>query len=387
MNHSVPHIYLLTLGHFAIDWIQGAIPALLPYFITTCGLNYQDAGTVVFANLLIASVCQPVFGYYADRVSLPWLAPLGMMLSGVSIAVLPFIIDYWSIFLCSMCCGLGSALFHPEAARLVNHVAVSNKGKAMGTFSVGGNAGFAAGPLVAGFCAYVAGIHGLLIFGLFNALCAFWLYHSLTERRQANTLQQAGRPAAMKEEARNDWPSFGKLSVLILARSVCFSTCNAFIPLYWIYILHTSPTTGSWALTILFTLGALITYGGGILADRLGYVQVLRISFCLMVPAMLALFNTTSAGIAMLLLLPVAFSLFAPYSASVILGQTYLRKNIGFASGITLGLSTTFGGLAMPLIGRAADQFGIATALQVLWIMAIIGAAASFLLRSPKSAD
>ncbi len=36
MHRFDPRIYLFTLGHFSVDWAQGAIPALLPYFIATC---------------------------------------------------------------------------------------------------------------------------------------------------------------------------------------------------------------------------------------------------------------------------------------------------------------------------------------------------------------
>lgn len=28
-------VYYLALGHLAVDWAQGAIPALLPFFIQT----------------------------------------------------------------------------------------------------------------------------------------------------------------------------------------------------------------------------------------------------------------------------------------------------------------------------------------------------------------
>ena len=114
MHRFDPRIYLFTLGHFSVDWAQGAIPALLPYFIATCNLNYQDAGTLIFANILLSSIAQPVFGYYADRVSKPWFVPAGPIISGVSLAVLPFVTDYWLIFLCSMFSGFGSAVYHPR---------------------------------------------------------------------------------------------------------------------------------------------------------------------------------------------------------------------------------------------------------------------------------
>ncbi|MFR0063522.1 MAG: MFS transporter, partial [Megasphaera micronuciformis] len=61
-------------------------------------------------------------------------------------------------------------------------------------------------------------------------------------------------------------------------------------------------------------------------------------------------------------------------------------KNVGFASGVTLGLSVTIGGLLTPLVGWAADIWGIPTALQVLWICAAIGAIFTFSVREPKDA-
>ena len=388
MKRFDPRIYLFTLGHFSVDWAQGAIPALLPYFIATCHLNYQDAGTLIFANILLSSIAQPVFGYYADRVSKPWFVPAGPIISGVSLAVLPFVTDYWLIFLCSMLSGFGSAVYHPEAARMVNGLAGEQKGRALGAFSVGGNTGFAIGPMVAGFCAYVFEIHGLVIYGIVNLAAALVIHHymagilrDLAKERRAEQKAHAG---AMRE---NDWPSFGKLSLAILARSTGFCVCNAFIPLFWIHVLGASEQAGSFALTFLFALGAVITFFGGVLSDRIGFVRMMRVSFLVMIPVMFLLSHTTDVTIATLLLIPASFALFAPYSGIVVLGQTYLGKNIAFASGVTLGLQGTLGGLVTPLVGRAADHYGIVAALQILWMVAILGTVASFLLHTPKALE
>ena len=369
MQRFDPRIYLFAGGHFATDWAQSAIPALLPYFISVCNLSYQDAGTLIFGNILLASICQPILGYYADKVSKPWLAPIGPVISGLSIAIMPFTTNFWVIFLCSMFSGLGSALYHPEAARMVN-----------------GLAGFAIGPMFAGFCAYIFDVHGLVFFGIFNCLLALVLYRQLPGIQADIRHEQIAEAKAHPDRVlTNDWVAFGKLTFVILGRSVGFSICNAFIPLYWINVLHTSPEQGSFALTVLFTMGAFITYFGGIISDRLGFVRVIRIAFTLMVPAMFLLTNSTNYVLSMLSLVPVAITLFAPYSSIVVLGQTYLGKNIAFASGVTLGLAVTAGGLFSPLVGRAADIWGLPTALQSLWIIAIIAAAASFTLPKPES--
>ena len=134
-------------------------------------------------------------------------------------------------------------------------------------------------------------------------------------------------------------------------------------------------------------MGVVVTFIGGILADRLGFIRVMRISFLVMIPAMFFLVNSTNIYVATLLLIPVALSLFAPYSAIVILGQTYLGKNIGFASGVTLGLTTTVGGLFSPLVGWGADMWGVQSSLQILWVAAIIGCIFAFLVPDPSKKE
>lgn len=378
-------MYLFSLGHLSVDWCQGAIPALLPYFIRNYDLSYQAAGTLIFANVLVASVLQPLFGYYSDRISRPWFIPLGTLLCGIAVAVMGFCTSFYAIFAAAMLCGVGSAVFHPEAALMVNRIAAKAKGQALGTFSVGGNAGFAIGPIAAGICAYKLGIHSLLLFGVVNTVLAFALWRKMPHvLRQVSLSDTRQTEKQEKKSKENDWKSFAILSFPIFARSVGFTLSNTFIPIYWMTVLHTSATQGTTALSILFTMGACITFGGGLLADRFGYVKIIRTAFFCMVPAYLLLTHTTDVRIATALLIPAAVSIFMPYSPIVVLGQTYLAKNAGFASGVTLGLTTTLGGIFAPLVGGAADRWGLVPALQIFWIAGLIGLIASFFLPEPE---
>ena len=385
MKKIDPAVYLFSLGHLSVDWCQGAIPALLPYFIRNYDLSYQAAGTLIFANVLVASVLQPLFGYYSDRISRPWFIPLGTLFCGISVALMGFCTSFSAIFAAAMLSGVGSAVFHPEAALMVNRVAAKAKGQALGTFSVGGNAGFAIGPIVAGFCAYKLGIHTLLIFGIVNAVLAVALWTKMPYILRQVSLFNGQEAAKQTVKAReNDWKAFGILSLPIFARSIGFTLSNTFIPIYWMTVLHASATQGTTALSILFTVGACITFGGGLLADRFGYVKIIRAAFLCMVPTYLLLTHTTDIWKATALLLPAAVSVFMPYSPIVVLGQTYLAKNAGFASGVTLGLTTTLGGIFAPLVGGAADRWGLVPALQIFWIAGLIGLIASFFLPEPE---
>lgn len=284
-----------------------------------------------------------------------------------------------------MLSGLGSSLFHPEAARLVNGISGAQKGKAMGIFSVGGNAGFAVGPVAAGFSAYQFGIKGLIIYAVVNFLTALYLMKKLPAIKKRLKGTEKRECHSNEPQPKNDWNAFGKLSFVIFARSIGFTILNSFIPIYWISVLGTSASSGSLALSLLFSMGVVMTFLGGILADKVGHIKVMRISFLVMVPALFFLTNSTSQTTATLLLVPTALSLFAPYSPMVILGQTYLARNIGFASGVTLGLSASVGGLISPLVGWAADRWGVGPSLQILWIVAAIGCFFAFLVPVPPS--
>ena len=119
----------------------------------------------------------------------------------------------------------------------------------------------------------------------------------------------------------------------------------------------------------------------------MGFLKIIHLAFLSMVPAYFLLTHTESLTWAFVLLIPAALSIFMPYSPIVILGQTYLGRNAGFASGVTLGLSTTLGGMFAPLVGWAADIWGLQTALQILWVAGLMGAAVSFTLPAVKKEE
>ena len=52
-------------------------------------------------------------------------------------------------------------------------------------------------------------------------------------------------------------------------------------------------------------------------------------------------------------------SIFTAMSPTVVVGQKFLCKHVGMASGFTIGLSMSFGGLVSPLMGKLGDIYGI----------------------------
>jgi FSR family fosmidomycin resistance protein-like MFS transporter len=81
------HVGLLSVGHLATDINQGALPAMLPFFIAAYDLSYAAAAGIVFAANMTSSIVQPLFGHAADRFSKPWLLPIGLVLAGMGLAL------------------------------------------------------------------------------------------------------------------------------------------------------------------------------------------------------------------------------------------------------------------------------------------------------------
>lgn len=73
MNRA--RVALLAVSHAVDDTYQGAVPALLPFFIADRHYSYAAATGLTFAATALSSVIQPLFGALTDRRHLRWLVP------------------------------------------------------------------------------------------------------------------------------------------------------------------------------------------------------------------------------------------------------------------------------------------------------------------------
>lgn len=374
-------VSVLASGHLCIDLCQGAVPALLPFLITERHLSYAAAASLVLATSLASSVIQPVFGSLADRFAAPWFMPVGLLIAGIGLSGAGLADNFWLIVLSMMVSGIGVAVFHPEAARWMNLVAGQKRATAMSIFSVGGNLGFAIGPLLTTSLLLVFGLPGTVL--LLVPLVVVSLGLILTFPRLLSYHRRLVRhdKQAVSSEA-NAWGAFLLLTVAIICRSIVFYGVNTFLPLYWIAVLHQSKSAGSLALTILLSAGAVGTLISGRLADRYGRRIVILVGFAALGPLLLAFvtLGTVSVPLSLVLLLPIGLALFAPASVMVVMGQEYLPAYIGTASGVTLGLAVSVGGITTPFFGHIADLFGVHASLVGLIFVALAAVGVTLLL-------
>src|SRR5919204_471096 len=140
----------LSSGHLATDFANGALPALLPFFVDKFDLSYTLAATAVLVSAVSSSIVQPLFGLWSDRRGALWLLPAGVALAGSGIALASVAPTYPLVLLCVVVSGLGVAAFHPGGSKFAAFAGGRRRASAMSLFSIGGNLGFGIGTLAAG---------------------------------------------------------------------------------------------------------------------------------------------------------------------------------------------------------------------------------------------
>jgi FSR family fosmidomycin resistance protein-like MFS transporter len=374
----------LSFSHLMTDLNQGMLPALLPFFIAERGLTYAAAGGLILAANVAASAAQPAFGLYADRRPAPWLLPAGVASAGTGLALAGAAPTYPLIALAVAFMGFGAAAFHPEATRWASHAAGHRRATGMSFFSIGGNLGIATGPLVVTPLVLGYGLRSSALLLVPMLLVAALLR---TELRRFPSPAVAGpRVAGAGADPPDRWGLFGLLSVAIVTRSICYAALSTFVPLFWAGPLARSKGEAGVALSVVMGAGVLGTLLGGRLADRHGRRVVVLISMTTLAPLLLALATSRDVRLAFPLLVAVGIALYVPFSVLVVMALEYLPGRIGVASGLTLGLAVTAGGLAAPLLGRLADGHGVAAPLLFASALPLLGAAAAWILPDDQEA-
>lgn len=374
-------IALISSAHVVNDAYQGVVPALLPFLVAERHYSYAAVSGLTLAATLLSSVAQPLFGWWTDRRPRRWMIPAGILTAATGVASVGLFSSYLLTWLVIALSGLGIAAFHPEAARAARRAA-GNSNRAMSVFALGGNAGFALGSLITAPVLLLAGLRGTVLLIVPALVMVVILVTRLT-----TILDRPGqRRTATLPTGVDDWPAFLRLTSVVVVRAVLFFGLTSFLALYFIHELGASPGVGGASLTLFLVAGGIGTLLGGWVADRHGRLTSIRLGFVLTAPAMAGLVLSTSLPLVLVFVALTGIGAFMPFSVFVILSQDYLPNRIGTASGVTIGLAVSIGGLFSPLLGWLADSTSLRFTLSTLIALPILALLLSALMHEPVTA-
>ncbi len=371
---------LLALGHLVIDTNQGSLPALLPYLKAVLGLTYTATGVIVLMASVTSSLIQPLFGFLADKTSRRWLLPLSVFLSSVGIALSGVAPSYYALLALVMVSGFGVAAYHPEGYRTATQVAGDRKATGVSIFSTGGNIGIAVGPPLITLLLVSFGLPGTLGMLLPGLLVTVLLVTVLPGLSRPLPARAQGATLAPKTMVKG----MSLLILVVAIRSWTQLGFTTYMPFYYLEVLKGDPRMVGTLLAVFLGAGAAGTLVAGPISDRVGHRRYM-VSVFFLTPPLAVAFLLVSGLWTFVLLAALGFVLVSTFTVSVVLGQAYMPRNLGMASGLIVGFAIGAGGVGATALGWVADHWGLPSALWISALTPILGCAVSLTLPEPRS--
>jgi len=371
-------IATLSAGHGAVDFAAGAIPALIPFLVVEFGLDYAAAGVLMLAVTASSSLVQPLFGLWSDRRGALWLLPAGIALAAIGTGLVAVAPSYPVAVALTLVAGVGIAAYHPEGAKFAAYASDTRRASGMSLFNVGGNMGYALGPIVVTPLVLWLGLAGGVLAAAPALLVVIVLVRALP--RLATLRPVGGLVPGSAGETR-----VGAMLILagvIVLRSVAWFSLLTFVPL-WVVSQGGSEGQGNRELSLMLVAGVAGTLLLGPVADRIGLRRTLLVTQAVLAPLILV-FLEVGGSAGTLALMGVGFCVVGTFGITIVLSQLYLPRHTGMASGLSVGLAMGVGGVAAVALGGLADTVDLETALVAAAAAPALGVVFCLLLPSPR---
>lgn len=378
-------LFALSLSHCTNDMLQSVIMAVYPLVKSELALSFAQVGLITMVYQISASVFQPVMGMVMDRHQKPWSLPMGMGFTFTGLMLLAFVHQFWLVLVSVALVGIGSSIFHPEAARLTALASGGKRGLAQSLFQVGGNLGGSFGPLLA---ALVIAPYGRQNVGLIALLALVGMCIMLPVCRwyRARLKEWDERRRQRGEGLRHEMPYsvpktvfiIGVIIVLIFSKYIYMASLNSYYTFYLIHKFGVSVQDSQFYLFIFLFATAAGTLLGGPIGDRIGRKYVIWGSILGTAPFSLLMPHVGLVPTVILSFL-IGFILSSAFPAILVYAQELLPYKIGLISGIFYGFAFGIAGIASAVLGNFADEYGIEYVYQVVAFTPLLGLVACLL--------
>ncbi|MEM7132225.1 MAG: MFS transporter [Chloroflexota bacterium] len=370
-------LWSLTLGHFSVDMLSGAMPIIVGLYLSdSLQLDLTQIGFTLAVFKLTSSLTQPLFGYLSDRYGGRWFAVGGVFWMSLFLGMAGFMTTFQGALLMIALCGFGTAAFHPQGASGANRAAGELKTSGVAMFMLGGNVGFALGPILAAFVLGTLGTQGTVLLALVGIFIAPMIY--LLTGRIAKEPAAEAKPANWKIQLN---PLFTTTAIMALfsvmsLRAWSHSSFSSFMPQYFAEVANFTKADASLLSSLMLFVLAFGTLTGGMLSDRIGGTRVMRYSLLAAAPLMFLIF-TLGDRRAFLVAPFLGFAAGAAWPPMLVMAQTLFHKNAGVGTGMALGFVFAIGGLGLNLTGWLAEpqNLGFQQTMLLLSVVPLVTAA------------
>ena len=376
----------ISFSHFLNDTMQSLIASVYPILKDAYALDYAQIGMITLAFQFTASLLQPVVGHFTDKKAQPFSLAIGMGFTFFGLLLLSTAHLYPVILIAAALVGLGSAVFHPESARIARLASGGHYGMAQSVFQLGGSFGTSMGPVLAALIVVPFGQPSIAWFSSIAFLAivilwriGVWYRPQITTRKTVAVERHPDHP-----DSRRVKIALAVLVVLLFSKQLYVSSLSSYYIFYLIEKFQVSTQAAQLYLFIFLASNAAGAFFGGPLGDRYGRKYVLWFSILGALPFTLALPYAGLVGSAVLTVL-IGLILSSATSSIIVFAQELMPHRFGMISGVFFGVAFGIGGLGAAVLGKLADHTGIAFVYHLCAFLPALGLLAVFLPKMPTS--
>ncbi len=367
----------ISVSHLLNDTIQSLLMGIYPVLRDSFSLDYGQIGLITFVFLITASVLQPLVGWATDRRPQPFSLPIGMGASFAGLVLLALAPSFPFVLMAAALIGMGSAVFHPESARVARLASGGRYGFAQSVFQVGGNIGNSIGPLLAAAVVVPFGQGSIAWFSIVAMIAIIVLIRvgSWHNRLHLMPARPSPAPSATLAEGVGRARVIAALAVLGALTFSKFFYLESFRSYYTFYLIDTYGVAIQTAQILLFVQLIAIAGGtliGGPIGDRVGRKRVIWFSILGVLPLTLVLPHVGLVA-TVLLTIPIGMGIASAFPAIIVFAQELIPGKTGMVSGLFFGLAFGMGGLGAAALGELADLTSIGFVYQVCAFLPAIG--------------
>ncbi|WKA27674.1 MFS transporter [Bradyrhizobium roseum] len=377
----------ISFSHFLNDTMQSLIASVYPILKDAYALDYGQIGMITLAFQFTASLLQPVVGHFTDKKAQPFSLAIGMGFTFFGLLLLSVAHFYPIILIAAALVGLGSAVFHPESARIARLASGGRYGFAQSVFQLGGSFGTSMGPVLAALIVVPFGQPSIAWFSSIAFLAivilwriGIWYRPQIVTRTSAAVERHPDHP-----DSRRVKIALAVLVALLFSKQLYVSSLSSYYIFYLIEKFQVSTQAAQLYLFIFLASNAAGAFFGGPLGDRYGRKYVLWFSVLGALPFTLALPYAGLVGSAVLTVF-IGLILSSATSSIIVFAQELMPHRFGMISGVFFGVAFGIGGLGAAVLGRLADHTGIAFVYHLCAFLPALGLLAVFLPKMPKHA-
>jgi FSR family fosmidomycin resistance protein-like MFS transporter len=377
----------ISFSHFLNDTMQSLIASVYPILKDNYALDFAQIGLITLAFQFTASLLQPVVGHFTDKKAQPFSLAVGMSSTFFGLLLLSIARQYAVILIAAALVGLGSAVFHPESARIARLASGGRYGFAQSVFQLGGSFGTSMGPLLAALIVVPFGQPSIAWFSsiAFVAIVVLWRIGNWYKPQIAARKMAVPDPHPDAPTSRRVAIAIALLVMLLISKQLYVSSLSSYYIFYLIDRFGVSTQTAQIYLFVFLAANAIGAFLGGPLGDRFGRRIVIWFSILGALPFTLALpYAGLHASAVLTVFIGVIISSTTP--SIIVFAQELVPHRFGMISGVFFGVAFGIGGLGAALLGKLADHTSIGFVYQACAFLPALGLLAVFLPKMPRDA-